>query len=195
MSDDAPSEDVTRFRLTYSVDQKQFFRRSCPSCGRDFKTQINEADLVASLQPAFRKMGLEIGAEHAGEREEETQEHLYCPYCGHHAKSGDMLTPTFVSYLERYATREYVLPMVNKMLSNVADGFGGSGRGRSRGLIAFEVSFEHHRSILPPRPISGPEPPDMTIIELLCCGKKAKILDGWYGLVLCPYCGTRALLQ
>jgi len=193
MSNEA--EDVVRCQLTFNVDRDGFFRRTCPSCGRDFKTQVNEADLVASLQPAFRQIGLEIGAELSGEREEEAQEHLYCPYCEHYAESGDMLTQTLVSYFERYAMREYVLPVVNKMFSNAADAFGGIGRGSSKGSISFEIIFEHHRSVLPPRPISGPEPPDMTIVELLCCGKRAKILDGWHDLRLCPYCGTRVLLQ
>jgi DNA-directed RNA polymerase subunit RPC12/RpoP len=194
MSNEAQSEDVIRFHLTFSVDRDKFFRRSCPSCGRDFKTQVDEADLVASLQPAFRQMGLDIGTEHSEEREE-TQEHLYCPYCEHRAKSSDMLTQTFISYLKRYVMREYILPRVNKVFSNAADAFRGTGRGSSKGLFSIEAIFEHNRPVLPPRPISGPEPPDMTIVDLLCCGKKIKILDGWYDLNLCPYCGTRVLLQ
>ena len=195
MSSETQSEDVTRFHLTFSVDRDGFFRRSCPSCGRDFKTEINEADLATSLQPAFRQMGLEIGTEHSEEREEETHEHLYCPYCEHYAESEDMLTQTFVSYLQRYVMHEYVLSMVNRMLSDVAGTSGDIGKGSSRGLTSFEVSLEYNRPVLPPRPISGPEPPDMTIVELLCCGKRIKIMDGWYGLNLCPYCGTRVWLQ
>jgi len=195
MSNESQSEDVTRFHLTFSVDKDKFFRRSCPSCGRDFKTQINEADLVASLQPAFRQMGLDIGAEQSEEQREEAKEHLYCPYCKHYAESSDMLTQTFVSYFKRYVMRECILPVMNKMFSRVADAFGRSSRGRSKGLISFDVTIEHNRTILPPRPISGPEPPDMTIVELLCCGKKIKVLDGWYDLNLCPYCGTRVSLQ
>ena len=99
MSDEAQSEDVTRFHLTFSIDRDRFFRRTCPSCGRDFKTQTDDADLTMLLQPAFRQMGLEIGAERS-EDDDETPEHLYCPYCEHYAESSDMLTPTFISYLE-----------------------------------------------------------------------------------------------
>jgi DNA-directed RNA polymerase subunit RPC12/RpoP len=139
-------------------------------------------------------MGLEIG-ETSEESEDKEKEYLYCPYCEHHAESSDMLTPTFIAYLRRHLMREYVMPMVNKTLSNLADSFGGTNRGRSKGLISFEVKFEHNKPVLPPRPISGPEPPDMTIIELLCCGKKVKVLDGWYSLNLCPYCGVVVSIQ
>ena len=152
--------------------------------------------MAVLLQPAFRRMGLEIGAERSEEGEDESQEHLYCPYCEHYAESSDMLTQALVSYLERYAMREYVLPKVNKTLSDFADSFRNIGRGSSGGLISLQVSVEHNKPVLPPRPISGPEPPDMTIVELLCCGKKVKILDKWCDLIsLCPYCGTRVLLQ
>jgi DNA-directed RNA polymerase subunit RPC12/RpoP len=184
------AEDSIRISLTFSVDRDGFFRRSCPNCGRDFKTQVDEGDLVASLQPAFRQLGLEIGAE----QEDETKEYLYCPYCGYYAESSDMLTQTLISYLRRYVMREYVLPRVNKMFSGVADSFRNVSRS-SRGPIGFEMKFEHNAALLPPRPISGPEPPDMTMVDLLCCGKRIKVMDGWYDVNLCPYCGTRVLLQ
>ena len=117
MSDEVQRDDVTRFHLTFSLDKDGFFRRSCPSCGRDFKTQVDDAALVTSLEPAFRQMGLEIGSEPS--ENYGIQEYLYCPYCVHYAESGDMLTRVFVSYLRRYAMREYVLPV--EILSNVVD--------------------------------------------------------------------------
>lgn len=196
MSNEEHTDDVIQFRLTFSLDQNQFFRRTCPSCGRDFKTEVNEADLVASLQPAFQQMGLEIGTgtDKSNKSKENITQYLYCPYCGHQAEASDTLTQTFVSYLRRYAMREYVLPMMNRAFSGIADSFGGS-RGRSKGLFSIEMKFEHNRIVLPPRPISGPEPPDMTIVELLCCNKRIKIQDGYYGLKLCPYCGTSVLIS
>ena len=194
MSNETESENVVPFRLTFGLDRDNFFRRACPSCGRDFKTQIDEADLVASLQPVIRRMGVEIG-ETPEERKDREKEYLYCPYCEHHTESSDMLTPTFIAYLKRHLMREYVMPMVNKMLSNVADSFGGASRGRTGGMFSIEVNFEHNRPVLPPRPISGPEPPDMTIVEFLCCGKKVKVFDGWYSISLCPYCGTEVSIQ
>lgn len=194
MSDEINSnaEDVTRFNLTFSLDRDRFFRRTCPNCGRDFKTQIDEADLVMSLQPAFRQMGLEIGAEQSAEKEDEPKEHLYCPYCEYFAESSDMLTQIFVSYLQRYVTREFILPQINKMFSDF-DSKSRSSGSRSKGF-GIEMKLEYSKSVLPPRPISGPEPPDMIIVELLCCNKKIKIIDG-YALNLCPYCGTNVILH
>jgi hypothetical protein len=139
-------------------------------------------------------MGLEIGGEVSASNEEASLEYLYCPYCECRTESSNMFTQTFFFYLQRYAMREYVLPKVNKMFSNLTDAFG-KGQRRSGGFISMEVKFENHQPILPPRPISGPEPPDMTIIELLCCGKRIKVLDNWRALKLCPYCGTKVRLQ
>ena len=192
--DESQSNDVMLFRLTFSVDRDGFFRRSCRSCGRNFKTEVDEADLVTLLQPAFRRAGLEIGAEGSSEsEEEEAQNHLYCPYCGHCAQSGDMLTQTFVSYLQRYAIRECVLPSINRVLSKVADESRRIGRGRSGGLL--RISWEDYDPMLPPRPIAAPEPPDMMIVQLLCCGERIKILNEWNDLSICPYCGTTLVLH
>ena len=196
MSNEEHTNDLVQFRLTFSLDQDRFFRRTCPSCGRDFKTEVNEADLAASLQSTFQQMGLEIGAvsDESSEEKEKITEYLYCPYCEYQAKTSDTLTQTFASYLQRYITREHILPMMNKAFSDIADSFAGNRR-RSKGLFSIEMKFEHNRDVLPPRPISGPEPPDMTIVELLCCNKRIKIQEGWYGLKLCPYCGTSVRIQ
>ena len=56
MSEEIQSDDVVRFHLTFSLDRGRFFRRTCPSCGRDFKTQADEADLATLLQPAFQRL-------------------------------------------------------------------------------------------------------------------------------------------
>jgi len=197
MSDEPAQENLTRYSITFSLDKGDFFRRACPSCGRHFKTKADVADLAFALQPAFRQLGVEIGAarsEHGGTVRDEPTAYLHCPYCGHKAEASDMLTPSFSDFLKRYMMREVLLPKVNKMLGDVADSFGSQGT-HSRGLISLEVRFEHEDSILPPRPIAGPEPPDMKSVELLCCGKGAKILDGWSDLIVCPFCGTIAMLQ
>lgn len=197
MATEGEPEDTIRFHLTFSLDRDRFFRRSCPSCGRDFKTNVSEADLVTSLQPAFRQMGLEIGSASPESLKDidQVSQYLFCPYCGHRAESADMLTQTFRSYLRRYAMREYILPQLNKMLSGFSDSFRNIGRGSSRGLISMKVSFEHNRALLPPRPICGPEPPDMITIDLLCCGEKVKILDSWHSSLVCPHCGETVLPQ
>lgn len=193
ISDNPESGETVIFSITFSTDRDRFFRRSCPSCGRDFKLETDEADLVTALQPAFRRMGLEVGPEPSQEDSAEQTQYFYCPYCEHRAESSDTLTSTFEDYLKRYAMREYVLPKVNAMLSGFTDSFPRNSR-RSGGLISLEINFEHDKAVLPPRPIAGPEPPDMTIVELLCCNKRAKMLDNWYGLRRCPYCGTEVAL-
>ena len=193
MPDQPESSESVKFSLTYSTDRDHFFRRCCPSCGRDFKMQVDEADLAAALQPAFRRMGLEVGEQPNEKADDRHPQLICCPYCEHCAESSDTLTATFSKYLERYIMREYILPQVNHLLGGFADSVGGNHSG-SGGPITFGIRVEHQRTVMPPRPISGPEPPDMIIVELLCCGKKVKILDGWYGLSRCPYCGTRVTL-
>jgi hypothetical protein len=179
---DHNSEDKVQFSLSISTDRDKFFRRTCPSCGRDFKTEIDEADIAWAIAPQFRRMGIEIGS--VAEKDEVTIEtHLHCPYCQHDAEASEMLTQEIIAYLHRFVMREHVLPMMNNMFSELDDV--GS---RSGGFIS--VRFEHSRSIYPPRPIHGPEPPDMKIIEFMCCGKRAKVAENWNGVDKCVFCGT-----
>jgi hypothetical protein len=182
--------------MTFSLDRGGFFRRACPSCGRHFKTKVDPGDLASMLQPAFRRLGLEVGeaGSEQGEAAHEQPEHLHCPYCGYEAKASDMLTATFQEYFRRYAMRDFVLPKINKMFSEVENTFS-QHRSHSGGLFSLEVKFEHNEPVLPPRPISGPEPPDMMRVELLCCEKEIKILDGWQDVIVCPFCGTVTALQ
>ena len=49
MTDD---EKIT-FSFTFSLDRDNFFRRTCPSCGRDFKTEVEPNDLAAIIQTMF----------------------------------------------------------------------------------------------------------------------------------------------
>lgn len=197
MSDLDESKRVNLYSFTFSLDRNHFFRRACPACGRQFKTKAEPGDLASLLQPAFKKSGSEVGEKSATERvtgKNQTSGSLYCPYCEHRTGTSDMLTLTFHSYLRRYMMREAILPQIRKMFSELADS-SKRHRSRSKGLFSLTVEFKADDSLLPPRPISGPEPPDMTIVELLCCGKQAKILDGWRDLITCPYCGTKLALQ
>lgn len=199
-ADESPeSEDkqISHYSVTFSLDRGNFFRRTCPSCGRDFKTKADPSDLAYALQPAFREADVEIGEVRSSQSDEAVAQQasrLYCPYCGHEDEASEMLTLAFSEYLKRYIYREIMLPKINKMFSGFEDTFNRP-RSPSRGLFSIDIKFEHHDSILPSRPISGPEPPDMIVVELLCCEKRAKILDDWRDLVMCPYCGTKLALQ
>jgi len=181
-------DESVRFSLTFALDRDEFFRRTCPNCGRDFKTKAEPAELSSILQPAFRRIEKEIGeitlSTEGGESE---TLYLSCPYCNHRAESGDMLTSEFNAYLKRFVMREYVLPRINNVLSDFAQGL--KSRSRSNSFFRIEVKADF-KNTLPPRPMPGPEPPDMTKVELLCCGRMIKVYDGWFDLENCPFCGS-----
>ena len=188
------SEDNTlHFSFTFSLDRDHFFRRTCPNCGRDFKTKVDDADMSSILQPAFRQIESEIdGITLSTPNGEQPPQYLSCPYCNHCAESGNMLTTEFQEYLRRFVMREYVLPMIHNMFSGFSDDIKRSTRSmRSSG---FKVSFDFD-STLPPRPISGPEAPDMMRIDLLCCGKSVKVHDGYFGINQCPFCGEDIMVS
>ncbi len=116
MQDHDP-ESTSQFSVSISTDRDKFFRRTCPSCGRDFKTETDEADLAWAIAPQF---GIEIGSI-SGQDEGTIKTHLHCPYCLHDADASEMLTQEAVTYLHRFIMREHVLPMMNNMFSGLED--------------------------------------------------------------------------
>lgn len=184
--------DVMRFSLSYTLDRDQFFRRECPNCSREFKTQVDEDALVSSLRPAFREAGLEFGEDAESDDKPDT---IICPYCEFEAPTSEMLTQSFASYLQRYIYREYICPTIHQMFSGFSDSLNRPSRRSTGGFFSIEITSEYSRSSTPPRPISGPEAPDLTKIDMLCCGKSIKVLDGWFYLSKCPYCATPVKLQ
>jgi len=189
---DSPPEDQLQLSISFSTDRDGFWRRTCPSCGRDFKTDYEEANLASVLAPQFRRMEREIGVSPPGEGEGPTppEGHFACPYFGDESPHGEMLTEEAVRYLHRLLMREIVIPRFNQAISR---GLGGSGRSRDSGRLV-SMTLEHHRSLRPCRPIHGPEPPDMKVVDFLCCGRKAKIEKRWYSLKKCIYCQTSITL-
>jgi hypothetical protein len=185
------SDSKVRFNVSISTDRDQFLRRTCPSCGLDFKTAIDHADLAWALSAQIKRMGLEIGAVPAGE--EAAQSQLLCPYCQHSSDASEMHTEETIEYLKRFVYRDYMVPMINKSFSDLEDSIG-RGRGGGGGFISVSVSFKHEPIPIPPRPIHGPEPADMKIVDFLCCGKQIKIADMWMDVNECIYCGTPVAL-
>jgi uncharacterized Zn-finger protein len=184
-TDENGTQNNVHIGLSLSMDKDSFLRRTCPSCGQDFKTETEVADIAWMLAPQIRRMGLEIG-------EDETQnnshdDNLYCPYCGHQTEASNTFTEETVNYIHRHIMREIVLPMTNKAFS----GFNGINK-NTGGLIS--INFEYSRGTLPPRPIHGPEPCDMIEVDFLCCGRKAKVKEGWVSLSTCVFCGKRVEL-
>jgi len=192
MIDEPEETDLRRYGFTYALDRDGFFRRACPSCGREFKVKADPGDLAFLLQPAFREIGPDFGEEMSSEAED-IEALIFCPYCGHYADLSDTLTEELRTYLNRWAMREVILPAIREMNSSLERKFAPN-RGRSRGMIS-SLSFRTDSISLPPRPISGPEPPDMKRVTLLCCSKEIKVLDGWRDLVVCPFCGAETALQ
>lgn len=178
-----------RFSITFPLDKDEFLRRTCPSCGRAFKTKADPSDFTSILQPAFKQIENEIGGiALSTEQEKKEPQYLSCPYCKYHAESGEILTEEFQTYLERFVIREYVLPKINNIFADFADNL--KSTSRSSSFLKIEVK-NNYENVLPPRPISGPEPPDMTKVEMLCCGQEIKVYDSWFDLEECPFCGSK----
>jgi hypothetical protein len=183
---DSSDSTSIKFSLSVSADRDHFLRRSCASCGRDFKTRVNEADLQWALSLQVQRMGLEIGEQ----QDAEPRKTLHCPYCEYQSPEAEMHTEETVAYLKRVLYREYVLPMVNRSFADLEQSFGSQHRSSS----FVSVRFEHNRAPLPVRPIHGPEPADLKIVEFVCCGSQAKISDAWTDLRVCIFCGTDVFL-
>lgn len=192
MSDTSQPEDIRKYLVTYGLDRGDFFRRECPSCARQYKTKTDPEDLTHMLQPSFRQVGSELGG--FEQEEQQAPQKLYCPYCGQYTKTDTTFTFPFVRYLHRYMQREFVIPLLRKFSSDLEDTFGRQ-RPRSKGLVSISFEFKAGEITLPPRPISGPEPPDMIRVHLLCCNKYIKILDSWTHSIVCPYCGANTVLH
>jgi len=195
MADESEDKDLHHYSFTYALDRDGFFRRACPSCGREYKVRAAPEDLAYSLQLAFREVGPEIG-ENAVDEPEKTrsEKRVYCPYCGHCAQSSRALPERLWLYLRRWAMREVILPQLRQMASDLERSFRSYGT-HSREMVSIGVTFKANDFSLPPRPIAGPEPPDMKRVRLLCCHGDIKVLDGWQDIVICPLCGTEAVLQ
>jgi hypothetical protein len=188
------SENQISFNVSIGTDRDKFLRRTCPSCGRDFKTEVDSADLAWALTSQIGRASEELGLPAVSTPEDTKESQLRCPYCHHVAAGSEVHTEETIDYLKRFAYRNYLIPKLNEMFSDLEDSFGRGGGG-SGGFISISMSFEHEPIVLPPRPIHGPEPADMTIVEFLCCGRKMKIADRWTAVTECIYCGVEVELR
>ena len=82
------SENQQQFAVSLSPDGEGFLRRCCPQCGREFKTEIDRADLQWELAEQCRRMGVGVG----DEPNESEPARLRCPYCAHVAPPSEMHT-------------------------------------------------------------------------------------------------------
>lgn len=193
-SDDS---NLQHFQLTYSLDDGRFLRRECSSCGLPFKTAVDEEDLSHLLAPTFKQIEerYDIALGMASEEEEELSlNQLGCPYCAHVDSPQNMLAGEFSNYVLRLLEREVVFPALRDFQEQLAATLGGRSGSRNRALISIEISFQADQIVLPVRPISGPALPDMLLVNLLCCGQKIKILEGWMETAYCPFCQEQVVL-
>lgn len=178
-----------RFGVSVSTDRDQFFRLTCASCGRDFKILIDPDELQWALSTYSQRMGCDIGPKNPDQPQ---PNRMRCPYCGDEDETVQMHTEETVAYLKRIINRELVIPAIEAWAPRIEEALGGGYH--SEGLISVSIGFKHSRSLLPVRPMHGPEPADLKIVTFLCCGKKVKISEGWGEIHSCPFCGMEVAL-
>jgi|SRR5215213_10822704 len=186
---DSASEQIT-FSLTINLDREDFFRRACPSCGLEFKTEGNPADFSWALESELRHASQEVDVEVPNVAGDDSpMEILRCPYCGHENDAKEMHTEETHSYLRLIAMREYALPRLHQMLLEFTNSLNQLGGGS--GLVSLSIKSDYQAPPLPQRPFYGPDIPDMIILKFLCCGKRLKVLEGWSDVNQCSYCATQ----
>lgn len=185
-------DDNIQLSVGLQTDRDTFLRRTCPVCGLDFKTEANDAELAWLLNEEIKRQGSELGLSASAEAEDEISK-LCCPYCESKFEGTESFTEESINYVKRVTYREIIVPMMNNLFGDLADSINGRNR-PTGGLISISMSFNHEREPTPPRPIHGPEPADMKIIEFLCCGRKAKILEDWQTTKFCVFCQTEIKL-
>lgn len=188
MPESSDDSKTVSFSISIGTDRDGFVRRACGSCGREFKTEVDAADLRWALAAECERAGLEVGT---ADVSDEPAPRLRCPFCGHKAPGAEMHTHETVEYMKRLVYREYVVPMLNQFTAGLEKSFGR--RGRSGGLFSISMEFKGSRATAPARPMHGPEPADMKIVHFLCCGRRLKLPETWWNVEACSYCGTSVL--
>ncbi len=189
MEPENTAEGAFRFAVSVSRDRDQFFRLTCPSCGRDFKILIDPKDLQWAMSSYCQRLGCDLGPE---DPDQASSTRLRCPYCGLEDDCVHMHTEETRTYLTRVINRELLIPFINKWASGLEQSIGGGAR--SGGLFSVSIEVKHSPSLLPVRPIHGPEPTGFKIVTFLCCGKKVKISDNWTDVRVCSFCGAEVAL-
>lgn len=65
-----PGSSTMQFEVSITTDRDHFLRRTCPACGLDFKTMVDQADFAWLLSEQIKRSGLDIGAMPEGEEEQ-----------------------------------------------------------------------------------------------------------------------------
>jgi len=190
-SDQADEHTKVTFGVSMGTDRDEFLRRACDSCGREFKTETDPADLQWALGAQCQRMGLDVGDR---DGQSTRPDSLTCPFCKHEAAGSEMHTNETVEYLQRLVYRDYMLPQINQTFAGLEETFGRGTHGSGGGFLSMSLKFTHNRTPTPPRPVHGPEAPDMKIVTFLCCGKRIKVPESFFAIDVCVYCKTPVLL-
>lgn len=188
MGDNYDSENNTQhYKVGYALDDDGFFRKACSDCGLEYKVEAGHADIQWSLSaPVERTMDIRaIPAEEVQASATET-----CPYCGSRSAPNENHTDEFMRHGRVILEREAVAPLINDLLATIDKAFTSLRNSRF-----IKVTTSGTGIIPPQRPIIGPEPNDMRRVELLCCNKRLKTLEGWTQTIFCPYCSAHLVLQ
>jgi len=189
MDDRSAKEGNQQFHVSVKTDRDGFLRLSCPHCGLDFKVEADDAQLQHMLAEQVRRVAPDVVTESSGE-DETTQ--LTCPYCSRRNHIVEMHTVETMRYFRQMIYRQVAAPKLNDFVKEIGRIWERRNR-RSSGLISFKADTS--RRMLPQRPLHGPDAPDMKILDLLCCGKRAKIFDCWYAVEHCPFCESSIRLS
>lgn len=181
------------FNISYALDEGEFLRRECPSCGLQFKTQVSPAQLTGLITPAIQKIYNETHNIENDQAEQLTSEVMTCPYCGQENSASAFFTQEFNDYILRWASREIVFPALENFQNTISQMYSGS-KSNSKDFFSLTMKVEKSENYKPIRPISGPEVPDMRIVNLLCSNEKIKIYENWGETLFCPVCANKVLL-
>lgn len=165
-------------QLKLPLDRRGFLRRECATCHRQFKLRWSESDAVLML----RRLGSVL--RHVNEHEVTPHPmRRHCPYCGARADA------------DSWWTEEQRLFLTKK-----AAALGEEIRFEQLRHVERTLSSNPYLTFLPVAPTPfrytvRPEPDDMRVIPLVCCGEDVKVRDSWNGRIHCPFCGVQHTLK
>lgn len=160
-------------QLKLPLDRRGFLRRECATCHRQFKLRWSEQDAVLVMR--------RLGAELRHVNDDEVVPHTVrrtCPYCGAQADGDTWWTEEQRLFLTRKAAalgeeiRFEQLRHVERTL------------GQNPNLTFLPVAPTPFRDAV------RPEPDDMRVVPLVCCGEDVKVRDSWTGTIHCPFCSA-----
>jgi hypothetical protein len=167
-------------KISFPLDNDNFFRRKCPLCRREFKILLEEHELEDITKKGIESFMLEQ-EEEKDEPDVESEE-FYCPYCGQSSLHDKWWTDEQSAYLGVYI-ENIMKELINKnLIGPLKRSFGRPSSG------PISIRFEG-KEMKQEEPWISPEENDMDVFELPCCERKMKILEGWKDKAYCYFCG------